>query len=608
MRKSPSDGNEKKSFAKGKKTGVTGSTSEAPPNLQRKRRNRVNQIEESSGRRKKKNRMQAKSEDQRSMDLISQLPEHVIQHILSHLRCSKDAARTSVLSKKWRDIWASYIILDFDERKFHKQDWKHRFQPDLLCIKFKKKKGMRMKERNELFRNFIDNTMQRRIEQNSCIQKFRLHLTSYSKEQADDVNRWISLASKSKMQELDLHIPTNRNLYYEVPQLVFSCAAITVLRIHGCRLGTCNDIKLPNLQKLSFGKLQISENLIQNLMLGCPLIYDLRLISCIGLKNLVLHSDKLDRVDIHLCHGMEKIEIQSSSLKTFWYHANSSRKCVVNLASCQSLKNLTFVDSKMNDDMFQSHLSNFPVLEHLVLRKCNALQCITITSHQLKTLVLGECAKLKETDIDTPNLLSFEYSGQTHRIPFSSLNPFGLKEAKIYYGCSSALSKGVSNIWFNELTCFLKRFDHSKGLKLVVSSGKNVIIHEDMKDVLVPQETSLKLEIVKSSTSLEDVLNNSLRRWHPKTLSIVSSISSDFPKQVQMKLENREEELSCCKYNSMNKCWRHFLKYAIVEKLADTEKESDWIDLLKTSASVVNQITFFRLKWKYLQGSISEVA
>ncbi|XP_065866969.1 uncharacterized protein [Euphorbia lathyris] len=559
---------------------------------------------------KKHSRMQVTPKDQRfdSIDYISQLPDHVIHHILSHLPCNKDVARTSILSKKWRDIWASYIILDFDERKFHKQDWKHRFSLELLSIKFKKKKEMGMKAKNELFRNFVDDTLERRIEQNGCIQKFGLHLTSYCKEQANHVNRWISLASKSKVQELDLHIPSNRNLYYDLPQLVFASDSIISLRIHGCRLGTCNDIKFSNLQKLSFGKLNINENIIQNLMLSCPLINDFRLIYCIGVKNLVLLSDRLDRVDIHFCHGMEKIEIQSSSLQTFWYHANISRHCEVNLASCKYLKNLTFVDAKMNDATFQNHLSNFPVLGRLALSKCNALQFITIKSHHLKALALRECAKLRETDIDTPNLLSFKYSGQTEWIPFSWMNPSGMKEAKLYFQCSSTLHKSVSSIWYNGLTSFLKRFDHSKGMKLVVCSGENVIIHEDMKEVLIPLDCSLKLEIIVSSISLEDILDNLLRRWRPVTLSIVPSTSSDLPKlcQVQMKMENREEEPSCCKYNSSNnKCWRHFLRDVKIENLADFRMKSSWIDWLKISPSVVNQMKFFRLEWESLQGSIS---
>lgn len=60
-------------------------------------------------------------------------------------------------------------------------------------------------------------------------------------------------------------------------------------------------------------------------------------------------------------------------------------------------------------------------------------------------------------------------------------------------------------------------------------SIKDIILHEDLRNILVPQVVDFKLEIIKSSTSLEDILDNLLRTWHPYTLSIVSSTTSDFP-------------------------------------------------------------------------------
>lgn len=47
-----------------------------------------------------------------AFDLISQLPKHIIQHILFFMP-SKNAARTSVLSKTWRRAWISLPMCDF---------------------------------------------------------------------------------------------------------------------------------------------------------------------------------------------------------------------------------------------------------------------------------------------------------------------------------------------------------------------------------------------------------------------------------------------------------------------------------------------------------------
>ncbi|KAF2323532.1 hypothetical protein GH714_035945 [Hevea brasiliensis] len=600
MTKQPLTRSEKKFLVTDKSTDLIECTSQAP-NCHRKRKRKVSsRIDESASHKTKQNKIELKAMDQRSdsTDLISQLPEHIIHHILSLLRCGKDAARTSILSKRWRDIWASYLILEFDQRKFQKQERKLYYRSKRLYQRIKKRKDAAIKMKNEMFLNFVDGTLQSRIEQKSSIQKFMLHLTSYNLELSDLLNQWIGTTTKSNIQELDLYIPSKKNSSYYLPQTVFTARTLTALRISGCKLGACNYINMSNLQKLCIQKIHIDEEIIQNLILGCPLIDDMRLIYCSGLKTLLLSSNRLNRVDIHCCHGLKKVEVKSPSLQTFWYHGKGSMRCNINLAMCKSLKSLTLEDANITDDLLKNQLSNFPVLEQLILSNCDALHCVTISSHQLKTLVLRGCDELREANIDTPNLLSFEYRGS--KIPFSSLNPSGLREAKLYFEPSTLHNVDGSGFSFNKLQNFLRKFDCSKGLKFIVRSKENIIVHEDLRDILVPQVFDLKLEIIKSSMSLEDILDNLLRTWHPETLTIVSSTTSDFPEQVYKKMVDRGEEPSCCKYNSLNnKCWQHFLMDANIENLDDTEIESDWITWLKSSATMVNQLTCLRLNWKH---------
>ncbi|KDP40815.1 hypothetical protein JCGZ_24814 [Jatropha curcas] len=595
MRKRPSCGSEKKFFVTEKATDLIACTSRVPNHLAK---HKTNQIDGNGSAcpKTKQSRIEVKAMDQ-CPDLISQLPEHIIHHILSFLHCKKDAARTSILSKRWRDVWFSYFILDFDERKFQNQDWKLHFYSNRLYRKIKKKNDMEVKRKSEVFRNFVDKTLQSHNEKKSVIRKFMLHLTSYDLELADHVDRWIDYAIKSNIQELDIYVPSKKTRCYHFPQSVFAATTITALRISGCKLGTCNDIKMFSLRKLWIGKIHIDEERIENFIVNCPLLEDLRLIHCSGLKTLLLSNNKIHRIDIHLCHALKKVEVLSPSLQKFWYHGKRSTHCKIDLAVCKSLKSLTLEDYYMKDDSFQNQLSSFPILEQLSLSKCCALQNITISSHLLKVLALRDCGQLKEADINTPNLLSFEYRGQ--KIPFSSLNPSPLREAKLYFEQPMLNYNDDFEFPFHELQNFLRKFDNSKGLKLVVRSKKNAIIHEDLREILVPRNFGLKLEVVKLSTSLEDILDNLLQTWHPETLSIVSSGTSNFPEQVHKKIVDRGEEPDCCKYKvSSNKCWRHFLMNVKAENLGDTEYKSDWVDWLKSSTDIVNQLSFFRLDWK----------
>lgn len=468
MTKQPSTRSEKKFFVKDESADLIQSTSQAQNHHRKRKRKDSNLIVDSASPKTKQNRTELKAMDQSSdsTDLISQFPEHIIHHILSLLRCKKDTARTSILSKRWRDIWASYLTLDFDQRKFQKQKKQLYFYSKRRYRRIKKRKDEEMKMKNEIFLNFVDETLQSRIEEKSSIRKFMLHLTSYNLELSDRVDQWIGITTKSNIQELDLHIPTKKNISYCLPQTVFAANTLTALRISGCNLGACAYINMSNLQKLYIKKVHIDEESIQNLILACPLIDDMRLIYCSGLKTLLLSSNRLNRVDIHCCHGLKKVEVKSPSLQSFWYQRKRSRCSKINLAMCKSLKSLTLEDSKMTDDLFQNHLSNFPVLEQLILSKCNALRCITISCHQLKTLALRGCRGLREADIDTPNLLSFEYKGP--KVPFSSFDPSGLREAKLHiepYRLPNDVDSGFS---FDKLQTFLRKFDCSKGLKLIV--------------------------------------------------------------------------------------------------------------------------------------------
>lgn len=70
------------------------------------------------------------------MDRISNLPDELLCHVLSFLP-TKNAALTSVLSKRWLNLWKLVPYLDIDDSLFlHPQDGKG--------------------EREEIQRSFID--------------------------------------------------------------------------------------------------------------------------------------------------------------------------------------------------------------------------------------------------------------------------------------------------------------------------------------------------------------------------------------------------------------------------------------------------------------------
>ncbi|XP_059639892.1 putative F-box/LRR-repeat protein At3g28410 isoform X2 [Cornus florida] len=528
-------------------------------------------------------------------DWISNLPEPIIHHILSFLRCPKDAARTSVLSKKWNSIWASLLTFNFDQKSFETEG----------------------KEQKKNFKIFVENSLKGRLKSMHCIQKFRLYMTSFDLNLAPHMDRWISAATLRNVKELDIHVPLKKRRCYSLPETVLTAATITSLKLYGCRVEYCSDIKLSHLKELSVKKAHVNYFMMQTLINSCPLIEDLRLIGCTGLARLHVSTlHKLNRIELHECCGLKAVEIEAPSLRTFWYHEKIERPCKIKFTACENLRNLTLKDTKMTDELLQVRISMFPVLENLVLKECNTVKRITILSQKLERLALIRCNKLEEASIDAPNLYSFEYTGD--KMPFYSMNTPGLHEAKLHFEsiqnksttCPEHIEAIWSNmkgsigkfdqafVWSNALEEFLGKFDQSKGLKMVVRVDENVIIHEELSKIRFPLFNDLKLDIIKSSIVLEDLINSSLRMGrHPETLAVVSSSSSEFLKVLYEKLMKREENPNCCKYYKI-KCWRHDLEDVNVEICEEAENGTHPLYSRLESSSTRQQRTTFKLNWK----------
>ncbi|KAL3511714.1 hypothetical protein ACH5RR_024431 [Cinchona calisaya] len=212
-----------------------------------------------------------------SMDWFSELPEHIIHHILALLRCPKDVARTSVLSKKWKNIWTSFNTFSFDQRNFH--------------VKGAPRKSCRIQasQNRENFVRHIRKSMETRIDPLHSIHKFRLHITSFTHKLApSSLNSWIDTAVRKHVKELDIHVKLAGG--YSLPSAVFTSKTITSLKLYSCKLDGLGAIQLPKLRELFIKGVHVEEATIQNFVHSCPLIEDFRIIYCGGLERLHVSS------------------------------------------------------------------------------------------------------------------------------------------------------------------------------------------------------------------------------------------------------------------------------------------------------------------------------
>ncbi|XP_071710137.1 uncharacterized protein [Rutidosis leptorrhynchoides] len=495
-------------------------------------------------------------------DLISELPEHIIHHILSFLRHPSDVARTSVLSKKWRSIWASFFTFEFDQKKFLKSG----------ADPIKK------------FITFVDNSLTTRLGAMHTIQKFKISFIQGSIELERRVNNWITFALNKNVKELEIHVKVNnKKRYFMLPDSVFSATSLTSLRLYGCEINQFVAVNLINLKELSIKSTRVNEDVIESFVQGCPLLEDLRLVNCNGIGRLHISTPvKLRTLELHGCDGLMWVKVDQPSLLTFVHRGKVGCNRHVDLKGCENLKYLTMEDPNLTDESFQDLIKKFVNLERIVLIKCIDLKRITILSDKIKELSVIRCSFLEEANIDAPNLSLLEYSGDM--MPFSSVDVAGLHEAKLN------LEIGENRLEPEKLN-FLKKFENDGGWNLIVSSNKNITILEDLQKIPhLSSADDMKLQLTKSPLKLKGYVDNLLRMSRPKSLSLVSSSTSEFLKYVKEKIMSREKDPKCCRYYE-RKCWLHSINHV-------TMMEEEEIEGIGTSQNHLQQKTTFKFDWQ----------
>lgn len=491
-------------------------------------------------------------------DCLSELPDHIIHHILGFLQNPKDAARTSILSKKWKSIWGSFPIFDFDQRCFRPRDAGYKSRK-------LRAKGMDL----ENFKEVVNKSLSTRLAAMTSIEKFKLYVF-VNRNPFTPLHHWILAAMTKNVKDLEIHVH-RRGISHSFPQAALSSKTLTSLKLFGLKVGHAPNVKLDNLRVLSIKNAPVNAGVIGKFISNCLLMEDFRLVNCTGISKLNISGvPKLRRVELHKCAALTDVEIDAPNLVTFWFH-ESLLESKIRLVSCTNLKSFTLNHSFISDEEFQKQLSMYPNLEKLELVECTKLERVTILSDKIKRLSLLRCFKLEEINIDAPYLTSLEYTGD--KVPFSSMNISSLHGVKLYF-----LSLKKKRSYRCRLESFLGQFNQYNGFKLLVCSFETLTIYEEFRGNMPLPSRTFKLEFTKSSRKLRDMFVSWFAKTSPSTLTVLSSSSSEFLQFVQEMILSKEKNPDCCKLYS-NKCWRHYLQDA------------------KLSHDTPDQKTY-KLKWK----------
>ncbi|XP_026451695.1 F-box protein At4g09920-like [Papaver somniferum] len=233
-----------------------------------------------------------------SIDRISNLPDDIIDHILSFLDM-KYVVRTSLLSSGWKDTWTSVSTLYFCTSEFMSSETK-----EVLP-----------------FVRFLDRVLM--YKGLSSIEEFHLYWDNKSNEIAKNLDTWIIVALKHSVQRLTIEIEYNENLTFRPPHRLFKFSSLTslVLDFNGSQVVLPDSMCLPRVEYLDLCNIRIDDvKILNKLLSSCPVLEDLILRDIVARNTdgvSVIESSHLQYLEIVTCNMAKIFKLSTPSLESF---------------------------------------------------------------------------------------------------------------------------------------------------------------------------------------------------------------------------------------------------------------------------------------------------
>ena len=335
------------------------------------------------------------------------------------------------------------------------------------------------------FKEFIKNSLQSFITHKSGVQRFKLCMTSSDDPELNYlIDQWINYVAKCRVQAVILYI--KKSTSNEVQPLcsngpaagiLLASKTLITLSLYGCDVLEIkrSTINLPHLQKLFMENMDLDETFVQNLILGCPLLEELKFERCNKLTRLQVSNLKsIKKIWVRYCSPLQSVEVRAPSLETFLFRGAFEkgiiRACEIDLAGCETtLKDLNLSIMNVTSEWLQDFISEFVCLESLFLFWISYLETIKISSPKLKHFTIGQCLDLGEaTEVDAPLLHALDYS--YNKLPFYNISTSNLEEVELNFTLGDH-----DDVWFNTLKDFFKKTIHIQNFKVAVILRNNEV-------------------------------------------------------------------------------------------------------------------------------------
>ncbi|XP_050218133.1 putative F-box/LRR-repeat protein At3g18150 [Mercurialis annua] len=325
-------------------------------------------------------------------DRISELPDAIIIHILSLLASTKLCVKTCVLSKRWHHLWTFVPNIIFDEHDF----------PYILFDE----------RRHHIMERVVNKTLA--LRSSSKLNNFSIQISDIQ-DMYPSFESWLQLAVERAVESLTLDFIHNghSSTGYLLPQFLYSNSHIRILTTEVCEFVPDGRISWSALKELSIRQATLTDEVIQNILYGTPLLEDLELNFCHGiklldlslkpkLKNLVVNVQVLHVNDSRYYHFELKIVgPYVETLKLSWSRDNFKCKLMNMSSLVKATLDIDFLD---DDDYIEEWYPN--MVKELVenVLPAEQLQLTNYCTQALSTLRMDVMASLssnlRSLDVD----------------------------------------------------------------------------------------------------------------------------------------------------------------------------------------------------------------
>jgi hypothetical protein len=236
------------------------------------------------------------------------LSDCLLTHIQSFLP-TKDAVRSSLISKRWVNLWTYLPNLDFN--------FAHFWSEDIFNRRTYSTNVSENSECHEKFVRFIDGVLASR--QIQRVDSFTLVWEYQVKNYINSghpVSKWILLVLQQSPRVQSIYVQPSVSV--DIPEMVFTCSSLEEMKLQVKSRDSLvlepSLVDLPHMRRLNLGYYTINGDLMEKLHLGCPNLEELELYAC-GLTLSQISCGNLRSLVLDGCCNFTEIRVSIPTLQ-----------------------------------------------------------------------------------------------------------------------------------------------------------------------------------------------------------------------------------------------------------------------------------------------------